>query len=214
MLKIKTPFEKRTHFNLANKFTAPWLEDKKLNWTSSELYKKVYFTLKQFAKHAMTVEGDVVEFGVFQGNSAAYIQDIIPDDKKFYLFDTFQGLPKAGKNDIYWEAGDFDNTSVELIKNKLKRANISIQKGDIKETLKNCQIQKLCFAHIDVDLYESTKKALEFAYPIMTKGGIIVFDDYGDLVSRGAKKAIDEFFYKQEESLIYLTTKQAIIIKM
>lgn len=80
--------------------------------------------------------------------------------------------------------------------------------------VKKCKIEKLCFAHIDVDLYDSTKCAIEFVYPKLTSGGIVVFDDYGDLVSQGAKKATDEFFTDKKEKPVYLTTKQSIVIKI
>lgn len=136
----RRPFREREHFDLANKFLKPWMEDKELYWASSEESKKVYYTLKQFAKHSMSIEGDVAEFGVFQGNSTAYIQDVIPPNKTFYLFDTFCGLPKPNKNDIYWEEGDFSNTSVHLVKNKIK-VNTSFQIGKSKNWSRSVKLK-------------------------------------------------------------------------
>jgi hypothetical protein len=51
--------------------------------------------------------------------------------------------------------------------------------------------------HIDVDLYEPTKYILERLYSIVTKGGIIVLDDYGAFA--GTNKAVDDFFDNQIE---------------
>jgi hypothetical protein len=51
----------------------------------------------------------------------------------------------------------------------------------------------------------------EFIYQKINKGGIIIYDDYGDWVSKGAKMAIDEFFSKIKKEFIYLPTKQVIV---
>jgi len=46
------------------------------------------------------------------------------------------------------------------------------------------------FVHIDVDLYHPTKDSLEYFWPRMALGGIIVTDDYN---WPGAKKAFEDF---------------------
>ena len=51
---------------------------------------------------------------------------------------------------------------------------------------------KISLLHIDVDLYEPTKLVLEKLFKHVTKGGIIIFDDYGAFA--GANKAVDDFF--------------------
>ena len=45
---------------------------------------------------------------------------------------------------------------------------------------------------LDTDFYESTKIELEKLYPLLTKGGILIVDDYGHW--KGCKKAVNEFF--------------------
>jgi hypothetical protein len=51
---------------------------------------------------------------------------------------------------------------------------------------------KISLLHVDVDLYEATKAALDAFYPAVVRGGIIILDDYGAFP--GANKAIDEYF--------------------
>jgi hypothetical protein len=53
--------------------------------------------------------------------------------------------------------------------------------------------------HIDVDLYEPTKHVLEKLYHRVSKGGIIIFDDYGAFA--GTNKAVDDFFKGTKEIL-------------
>ena len=48
------------------------------------------------------------------------------------------------------------------------------------------------FVYCDVDLYEPTLVCLEGFYPLVTKGGVIILDDYGAFP--GANKAIDKYF--------------------
>ena len=51
---------------------------------------------------------------------------------------------------------------------------------------------RIALLHIDVDLYKPTKTCLEYFYPHIVKGGIIILDDYGAFP--GANKAVEEFF--------------------
>ena len=74
--------------------------------------------------------------------------------------------------------------------------NVDIIKGDILITLdsyleKNPHL-KISLLHIDVDLYEPSKYILEKLFDKVTKGGIIIFDDYGAFA--GTNKAVDDFF--------------------
>ena len=70
-----------------------------------------------------------------------------------------------------------------------------------------------CFVHIDVDILEPTRDSIEFFYPRMMPGGIMLFDDYGFTSCPGAKLAADVFFEGRPEKIGLLTTGQAIIIK-
>jgi hypothetical protein len=58
--------------------------------------------------------------------------------------------------------------------------------------------------HIDCDLYEPIRAALEYFYPRMVPGGYIVMHDYTSMAWNGAERAIDEFFADKPESVIPL----------
>ena len=45
-----------------------------------------------------------------------------------------------------------------------------------------------------MDLYLPTKKALELLYPLVVKGGVVVFDEYGVVPWQGESTAADEYF--------------------
>jgi hypothetical protein len=45
---------------------------------------------------------------------------------------------------------------------------------------------------LDTDWYDSTKHELSYLYPLLTRGGVLIIDDYGHWA--GSKKAVDEYF--------------------
>ena len=67
--------------------------------------------------------------------------------------------------------------------------------------------------HLDVDLYESTRAGLEFFYPRMTPGGIIISHDY--LSADGVNRAFQEIFAsKPERPLELVSGYQCMIVKL
>ncbi len=67
--------------------------------------------------------------------------------------------------------------------------------------------------HVDVDLYRPTRDTVEFFYPRLSPGGVILFDDYGSAMCPGAARAVDEFVAGCPEPLIESPTQQAFLIK-
>ena len=47
--------------------------------------------------------------------------------------------------------------------------------------------------NLDLDTYEGTKHALQNFFPLVSKGGVVIFDEYGSR-GWGESEAIDEFF--------------------
>ena len=74
---------------------------------------------------------------------------------------------------------------------KLKKMMCKLKHHKSKLHIKNKKFQ---FVHIDVDVFEPTLESLEFFYPRLIKGGIIVCDDYNGAQFPGATKAWDEYF--------------------
>ena len=68
------------------------------------------------------------------------------------------------------------------------------------------------FVNLDVDTYESTKKCLEFFYPRMSAGGVIVSHDY--LRRQGSRKAVDEYFADKPEPVVETAASQCIVVKV
>ena len=72
----------------------------------------------------------------------------------------------------------------------------------IADTLPRFANYRFCFAHLDCDIYQSYKETLEFFYPRMTPGAIILLDEYNDPPWPGCNRAVDEFLTDKPERLV------------
>ncbi len=154
--------------------------------------------------------GDVIEFGTFQGGSAGVMLQEIREAKTLHVFDSFAGMPDVSPADNFHQKGDFADTDAERVRNGLTKLgdNFQMHVGFFSETIPEMRANesaKFSFAHIDVDLFESVRDALEFCYPRMAEGAIIILDDYGAPTCLGAKQAADEFFASKAEMLVTLS---------
>ena len=176
-----------------------------------------FITHLEFFKQTSTVRGEIVEFGIFKGNSFfrwIKFRDLLEQtsSRKVIGFDIFGDFPEANfegdkaKRDAFIaETNGGKSISLEEIQELLNvqglNKNVDIVKGDILVTLDKYLDDnphlKISLLHIDVDLYEPTKHILEKLYEKVTTGGIIIFDDYGAFA--GTNKAVDDFFKNKAE---------------
>jgi hypothetical protein len=173
------------------------------------------FMLWQFARQAKRFSGAMAQVGVFRGGSARLIAHAKEGNgKKFYLFDTFKGMPKVNEKIDLHKEGDFINTSLEGVKDIFKDAkDIVFCPGFFPDTSTPAQNEIFSFVYIDVDIYQSTLDSLNFFYPKMLKGGFMFFDDYMGKNTPGVKKALDEFLIDKKEIPIITTVGQCVLIK-
>jgi len=160
------------------------------------------------------IKGSFVECGVWKGGSCMVMAySLKKKSRKIYLYDTFTGMTEPGKSDVFTYI-DFDAknewkkkqrkgynlwnyASLKEVKNnmdttKYPKEKVIFIKGKVEDTIPEIIPNKIALLRIDTDWYKSTKHCLEYLYPKLVKGGVIIFDDYGHI--KGAKKAIDEYF--------------------
>ena len=173
------------------------------------------YMLYSIAKSQQELDGDMAEVGVYQGGSAKLISEV-KGDRKLFLFDTFIGLQELSDDDTHfgkkhWKKNEFSDTSLETVKDYLSSYNnIQIIEGEFPKTADCIHDSKFSFVHLDVDLYRSTIECLEFFYPRLVNGGIILVHDYH---SDGIQKAFKEFLQSNKARLIELTGSQCMIVK-
>ena len=155
----------------------------------------------------------MAEVGVYRGGSAKLISEL-KVDRHLHLFDTFEGLPDLNEFDTSGEfhKGQFDTTSYDFVTNLLSGyPNVHIHRGYFPDTAVGLDNECFSFVHLDVDLHATTKSALEFFYPKMVKGGIIISHDY--VTADGVKRAFDDFFLDKPEPILVVSDTQCIIVK-
>ena len=162
-------------------------------------------------KMTLEVPGAIVECGVFKGASFvrfAMFRELFANSfsKKLIGFDAFGKFPATGfKDDKKFrkrfiessgEEGIGKEQLLDVLKNKGIQKGIELIPGDVTKTVpeylkKNPEL-KISLLNIDTDIYEPAVTILKHFYPRLSKGGVMLIDDYG--VFPGETKAVDEYF--------------------
>jgi O-methyltransferase len=150
----------------------------------SVLWKEKFEKIVEMTKNLP--DGDLAEVGVYQGGITKYLATTFPD-RTVHAYDTFAGLPwdNIGKH----KAGDFC-CDLETVKAYVDCKNVEYHVGIFPETALD---KVYAFAHIDTDDYISTLKGLDFFYKHMTKGAVIIVDDYDWGHCPGVTQACKQF---------------------
>lgn len=161
---------------------------------------------------ARQIAGDFAELGVYQGETARLIHNYAPD-RRLHLFDTFSGFDPC-EIESAAQAGRFSDTSVAAVMRKIapRNENVIVYPGRFPGTTGDAPGQ-FAFVHLDADLFEPINAGLEFFYPRLSAGGIIVVHDYNAWT--GARRATDQFFAARREVPIPMPDKSgsAVIVK-
>jgi O-methyltransferase len=146
------------------------------------------------------VEGDVVEFGCFVGESSKYIRhtlDVCESTKELYVYDSFEGLPDLSK----WEEGTgwkprTLKTSKDILFQNFETNGLKppiAHKDWFKDVPDEHLPEKISFAFLDGDFYDSIYDSLSKIYDRVVPGGYILFHDYDRHDLPGVKAAVFQF---------------------
>jgi len=180
------------------------------------------------------VAGDFVECGVWRGGNsiiAAGVFQAMASSKKVWLFDTFAGMTAPTGVDINFRGesagakfsstlkgdhSDWCYAPVDEVKSNFAdfgvlNERVALVKGDVAETLTHAADlpESISVLRLDTDWYESTRVELEALYPRLTRGGVLIIDDYGHW--GGARKAVDEYFTGRDRPFLQYIDQTARI---
>ena len=130
--------------------------------------------LLDFAVAQSTIDGLVMEFGVFRGESLRFLAKRFA--REVHGFDSFEGLPEDWT--YFQKQGRF---SLDGQIPQFSEKNIRIHKGWFEQTLPgflDLHAGAAGFIHVDCDIYSSTRTVLHLLAPRIVKGTVIVFDEY------------------------------------
>ncbi|MDX6404218.1 MAG: O-methyltransferase [Blastocatellia bacterium] len=213
---MDSPITMNHIFDLESEFLAIFELCKAETMTSIErmyaLYQATCYVLD------CDVPGDFVECGVWRGGSVMLMAYTLLSrgctDRTIWLYDTFDGGPPPGDNDVQEISGrraqdilDERERSEDdpfwaiapraLVESNLQRTGYPMQcfrfiSGDVMVTMPGESPARLAVLRLDTDWYQSTRHELKHLYPRLSPGGVLIIDDYG--YWRGARKATDEYF--------------------
>ena len=168
------------------------------------------------AKEMQSVDGCFVECGVGAG-SQIMAMALTYTQKNIIGFDSFEGIPLASEHDDSQPGiGEFTPVTDRLVSSGITSHSVDNVLGNFNKMAVHCPTLKLVkgwfqntlpkfkpvpisLLRLDGDLYESTKVCLEYLYPMVTVGGVVIIDDYA---LPGCAKAVHEYFGHNMPNLI------------
>jgi O-methyltransferase len=166
------------------------------------------------------VPGAVLEVGVWRGGTGAIMAaraKRLGLTDTVYLCDTWEGVVKTGAVDTYYRDGKHDDTSIEIVRrlvDSLGLANVELLQGIFPDdTAARVTAQHFRLCHIDVDVYQSARDVLEWLWPRLSTGGVVVFDDYGFPACPGVTKLVDEQRDHADRLVLHNINGHGLIVK-
>lgn len=207
---------------------APWLLDRDFEQTFASVQGNTLvnryqaWELWQAPLVTQAIPGDILEVGVWRGSSSIIMGTRLNKlglSKTVYACDTFEGVVKTGSEDNYYKGGEHSDTSLEfvrtLVNQKAGLNNVQLLKGIFPDDTAHLVADKqFSLCHIDVDAYPSGKDVLEWVWPRLNVGGMIIFNDYGFPLTRGITRLVNEQAGLPDRVVIHNLNGNGLIVKV
>jgi hypothetical protein len=171
------------------------------------------YILATMAHHAVQLEGDFVECGVYAGTGVKTVVDYLGGPafpKPFWAFDTFDYNPVEGHAFEGQAEGFFEKISARFA----DYTRVRLVKGLIPDVFANAKPDRIAFLHIDLNSADGEIAALEALFDAVVVGGVVILDDYEwSGIYRPQKLAEDAWFDARSYRVLALPTGQGLIIK-
>lgn len=187
--------------------------------------------LVQYFLATLHLPGARAECGVYRGATALLLahawrsRQPAFQGEELYLIDSYAGtsvskaqdrIPVRNADgttqmDDFFPAGKTD-TSPEIVRgffNEYPRVNICA--GWIPAVFATLPEREWAFVHLDLSLYEPTLASLEYFYPRLVKGGVILCD--GSIFCPGVAQAWEEFCARRDLPYVLLGHRETVLIK-
>ena len=175
----------------------------------------------------LEVPGDIAEVGVFRGLGLMTWANLLEAycigdrTKTVYGFDNWRGFRELTPEDggevlsVEKEAGGFSPAryfdelceAIAIYHDRDRfipwKPRVKLIEGDVEESaarfVQDEPGVRFSLVHLDCDLYTPTKAALEAFWPRLSRGGVMMFDEYAISDWPGETRAVDEFFADKPE---------------
>ncbi|MDO5481134.1 MAG: TylF/MycF/NovP-related O-methyltransferase [Candidatus Saccharibacteria bacterium] len=166
------------------------------------------------AEKCLVVPGDIVELGCYRGDTSLLLGRMLADaekaekisecEKRLWIYDSFQGLPEKTAEDASVAGDEFQKGELMVTKNfvvtRFKKAGLRVpitKKAFFQELCAADLPEKIAFAFLDGDLYESIKVSLRLIEEKIL--GTIIVHDYNNEKLPGVARAVNQWRQKNPE---------------
>jgi len=174
------------------------------------------------ALHAARLPGDFAECGVSTGVVSLAVCHYVAFEKlqkTFWLFDTFGGIPEEQVSDAERALAQSKNLrhyfdSYDLVKDSFSAyPNVRLVRGKLPEVLDEVAPDALAYLHIDMNIAYPEVEASRRLWDRMTRGGVVVYDDYASPAHAEQKRALDAFAAERGVEILSLPTGQGLLLR-
>ena len=183
-------------------------------------YWNVAYSIKHAAEHCDATPFNAIECGVAEGATAfiaaAQLGAEPVVNHTLHLYDAWEGMRDEGllpsESSL---VGRYSSLSESRARDNLKRfsTNLCWHSGFIPESLDNSAPDTVSWLHIDLNSATATLEVLEFLWPKMPEGAVLLLDDYGWLFWDDTRQIVDRFLRSRPGSLLPLSTGQAMYFR-
>ena len=173
-------------------------------------------------RHASKLPGSFVECGTNTGIMSLAVCEYVDFNstgKSFYLFDTFEGIPASEVNETELADKRLDENTMYFDCFEVARKNFGpypkahLIRGIVPDTLSGVDIDQVAYLCIDMNIAKPERAALEYFWPKLVPGAVVIFDDYGWSGYHLQKETLDEFAASQGVEIMTLPTGQGLLLK-
>jgi hypothetical protein len=177
---------------------------------------------------ALKISGDFVECGVnagFMSSAIMHRLDWNRTGRRYFLVDTFEGPPleqfsseeiRAGRAEIAraaMTAGSYVTDVERVRRNFAEWPSATVVQGRAPEVLPSIPADPVAFLHIDMNCAEPERLALEYFWPKLPRGGVVLLDDYAYYGHSIQGDAIDAVTWRLGCEVLALPTGQGLILR-
>jgi len=141
------------------------------------------FKLLKHSCRSRLIPGAIVEFGVRDGASLMALVSYTQCKRRYFGFDTFRSMPIQSRYKTRYNRQSLPTSVIRrfdrvFLRKLFNGCNaVTLVKGKFSNTLTRKYFKQAALIHMDADIYESTKQALDYCYPFIREGTIIQFDE-------------------------------------
>ena len=204
-------------WDMDEEFQAIFEKSAKFSMTSTANRYSLYQAIKYLVKH--DIPGDIVECGVWRGGStmvaASTLLALGDTKRRIWLYDTFEGSTEPGDIDVRaydgakakkiwkdwndsheekWISSPLEDVKRNMVSTGYPEDKFMYIQGMVEDTIPNTTPDAIALLRLDTDWYQSTYHELNNLFPIVSKNGVLIIDDYGWW--KGSKEATDQYFNK------------------